>query len=208
MFKTFSRELERHAHGIAIVVVADVFAPIDQRRIEILRMGKVPLIDIDHAIAAIDFDNGSDQRDDAVADFADVWAFIDRQAIGKFHQRGGRAGFGRVDRAGDVIDGNGFGDEFVGFGVIELDGARDRQASPGAGDFVEIFQVGFRRDGHGNHFAAFLGGADGENFHARRGLLEQAHVLVDVFGVGKDSRSAGDVAEDNFRSRNGLLAGR
>ena len=165
------RKLQLHGHGVAIVVVANVFAPIDQRRIKILWVREMPAIDIDHAVAAVDFDDGSDERDDAIADFADIRAVIDGEAIGKLHQRGGSAGFGRMDGASDVINRDGFGDEFVGFGVVELDGAGIGKLREALVILLEIFQVGFGGDGHGNHFAAFLGGADGENFDARRGLL-------------------------------------
>src|SRR5579859_7474029 len=64
---------------------------------------------------------------------------------------------------------------------------------------LEIF---FGRDGHRDYFAAFLGGADGENFDARGGLLQQAHIFVDVSGVGQDAGSAGDVAENHFGGGN------
>ena len=67
----------------------------------------MPFVDVDHAVAAIDFDDRSDQRNHAVANLADVRAFVDGQSVGEFHQRGGRAGFRRVNGAGDVVNGNG-----------------------------------------------------------------------------------------------------
>ena len=126
------RELQRDAHGIAIIVVGHVLAPVNQRRIEIFGMGQVPFVDVDHAVAAIDFDDRCDQRDHAVANLANVRAFIDGQAVGKFHQRGRRARFRRVNRAGDVVDGNGLGDKLVGFGVIKFDACAGPPASRGA----------------------------------------------------------------------------
>ncbi len=97
-------ELECHSHRVAVVVVCDVVSPIDQRRPVLIRMGEMPVVNIDLTIAAVDFDNRSDESDDPVPDRLHVWTLIDRQAVRKLHQRCGRAGFGRVNRAGDVID--------------------------------------------------------------------------------------------------------
>ena len=139
--------------------------------------------------------------------FTDVGAFVDGEAIGQLHQRGGRAGFGGVDGAGDVVDGDGFGDEFVGFGVVEMDRARVGKFREALAVLLEVFQIGFGRDGDGDHFAALFGGADGDDFHARRGFLEEAHVFVHVFGVGKDAGGAGYVAEDDFGRGDGFAGG-
>ena len=65
---------------------------------------EVPLVDVDHLVAAVDLDDRRDQRDQVVADRLDVFVVVDGQAVGELHQRGRRAGFGRVDRAGDVVD--------------------------------------------------------------------------------------------------------
>ena len=201
------RKLEGHAHGVAVIVVGHVFAPVDQRRIEIFGMGEVPFVEIDHAVAAVHFNDWSNQRDDAVADFADVGTFVDGKAVSQFHQCGGCARFRRVDCAGNVIDGDGFGDEFVGFGVFEMDGARVGEFRKALAVLLEVFEIGFRRDGHGDHFAAFFGGADGDDFYARRGFLEQAHIFVHVFRVREDAGSAGDVAEDSFGRGHGFAGG-
>ena len=73
---------------------------------------------------------------------------------------------------------------------------------------LKIFEIGFGGNGNGDHLAAFFGGADGENFHTRRGFLEKAHVLVDIFGVGKNAGRASDVAEDRFGSGNSFAGGK
>ena len=164
-------------------------------------MRKVPFVKIDHAVASVDFDDRSDQRNGAVANFLDVRALIDGEAIGQLHERGGRAGLGRVNRAGDVVDGHRFGDELVGFRVIELDRAGITElAQPGA-VFLQIFQIFFRRNRDGDHLAAFFGLANGKDFHTRTGFLKQTHVAVDIFGVGKDSRRAGHIAKHRLRRR-------
>src|SRR5208282_526066 len=52
-------ELQGDGHGVAIVVVNHILAPIDERRIKILGMGEMPFVEIDHAVAAVDFNDGS-----------------------------------------------------------------------------------------------------------------------------------------------------
>ena len=56
-------------------------------------------------------------------------------------------------------------------------------------------------DRDGDHLAAFFGGADRKDFHARAGALEHAHVLVNIFGVRQLAGRAGNVAEHGFRRR-------
>ena len=103
----FSRELERHAHRVAVVVVRDVVAPVDHVRRHVVRVLLLPLVDVDDAIAAVDLDDRRDQRDDVIANVLDVGRVVDRETIRELHERRRRAGFGRVDRAGDVVDGRG-----------------------------------------------------------------------------------------------------
>ena len=170
-------------------------------------MREVPAVEVDHAVATVDFHDGSDERDDALANFANIGAVVDREAIRELHERGGRAGFRRVNRAGDVIDGRGLRHEAVGLGVVELDGARIGELRETRAVFVEVLEIFFGGDGDSDHFAAFFGGADGEDPRARGGLLEKAHVFVHIFGVGEDAGRAGDVAEDDFGSGNVFRGG-
>ena len=189
-------EIEGHGHGVAVVVMGDVMAPVEKVRPFLVGVRLVPLVDVDHAVAAIDFDDGGDEDDHVGADVLDVRRVVDGQAIGELHQGGGRAGFRRVNGAGDVVDGPGLVDELAGGGVVEVDGAGVRQLGQagvvglGAG---EQFRVG---DGGGDHLAAFFRVADGEDLDAGTGGLEEAEVFVDIFGVGKHVRRAGYVAED------------
>ena len=67
-----ARQVECHAHGVAIVVVGNVVAPVEQVRPLLVRVGLVPAIDVDHAVAAIDFDHGRDEHDHVRADVLDV----------------------------------------------------------------------------------------------------------------------------------------
>ena len=57
----------------------------------------MPVVDIDHAVAAIDFDDRRDQRDHVVANRSHVRAVVDGEPISEFHQRGWRSGFRRVN---------------------------------------------------------------------------------------------------------------
>ena len=98
------RQLERQAHRVAVVVVPDVVARVDRARGRVVRVLLAPLVDVDDAVAAVGFDDRRDERDDVLADVADVRAVVDGQAVGQLHQRRRRAGFGRVNRAGDVVD--------------------------------------------------------------------------------------------------------
>ncbi len=99
-----ARELERHAHRIAIVVVRDIVAPIHERRPIFIGMRKVPIVDINHAVAAVDLDHGCDEGDHAFADRLHIRAFIDGEAISKLHQGGRRPRLDRVNRSGDVVN--------------------------------------------------------------------------------------------------------
>ncbi len=88
----------------------------------------MPVVEVDHAVAAVDLDDRRDQRDHVRADLADVRRVVDREAIGELHQRGRRAGLGRVDRAGDVVDRRRLRDQRLGFRVVHADACADRRA--------------------------------------------------------------------------------
>ena len=119
-----TRQFQRQTHRVAIVVVRDVVAPVHELRPVLTGMRQVPVVNIDHAIAAVDFDHWRDQRNHAVADRSDVRTLVNGEPVGKFHQSRRRAGFGRVNRARNVIDGKGLIDEAIGFGIVEIDRAR------------------------------------------------------------------------------------
>jgi hypothetical protein len=56
-------------------------------------MREVPLVDVDHLVAAVDLDHRRDQRDQVVANRLDVLMVVDGQPVRQFHQRSRRAGF-------------------------------------------------------------------------------------------------------------------
>ena len=198
------RELERHPHRVAIVVVRHVVAPVREARRDFVGMLDVPVVEIDRAIAAVHFDDRRDQRDDVVADVLDVRALVDGEAIGQLHERGGCTRLGGMDRTRYVIDGRGGGGDPVSFRVVEVDGAR-------IGEFrelrlvrVELRHQRLGRDGDGDHLAALFRRADREDAHARRRFREQPHVLVDLLRVRQLGRRAGDVAERDLGRRDRL----
>ena len=87
-------------------------------------------------------------------------------------------------------------DEVAGLRVVEVEGTGVGELGESGligGGAGEQFRIG---DGGGDHLAAFLGFADGEDLHARAGGFKHAEVLIDVFGVGKHVRRAGNIAEE------------
>ena len=164
----------------------------------------MPAVDVHLTIAAIDFNDGRDEDDHVRADVLDVGGVVDGEAVGELHERGGRAGFRRVDGAGDVVDGHRGVDEGFGFGVIEVDLAgvaelgETRLVFGGVG---QDFGIG---DGGGDHLAAFFRVADGIDLDAWAGGLKQAEVFIDILGVGQEIGRAGDVAKHLGRCGDGL----
>ena len=80
-----ARQLERQTHRVAIVVMRDIMAPVHKRWPVFVRVRQVPVVNIDHAIAAVGFDDWSDQRDHALTNGFDVRTVINCQSIGQFH---------------------------------------------------------------------------------------------------------------------------
>ena len=122
-FKHVAGEVQGQPHRVAVVVVSDVMAPIHQRRILLTGMRAMPVVEIDHAVAAIDFDDRRDQCNHARTDVLDVRRIVHREPVSKFHQCGRCAGFDRVDRAGDVVDRCRLRDQLIGGGVVHADTA-------------------------------------------------------------------------------------
>ena len=201
-------QLERHAHGVAVVVVGHVLAPVDQRRRGFTRVLLRPVVDVDHAVAAVHFDDRREQGDDVVADVPDVRAFVDRQPVGQLHQRRRRARLGRVDRAGRVVDRDRVGNQARRLLVVHVERARVGELREPGLVLVELCHDRIRRDRHRDHLPPFLGRADREHLDAGRGRLrQQPHVLVDLFRVRQVALGPGDVSEDGLGRRHGLRRG-
>src|SRR5580700_10957771 len=152
--------------------MGNVVAPVKKARPILAGMSFVPLINIDHAIAAVDFDYRSDEHDHVRAYVLDIWGIVDRQTISQFHQGRGSAGLRGVDGTGDVVDGPGLVEELPGFGIIQADGARISKLSQAR---VVLFRVGKEfgvRDGGGDHFPAFLGVPDGDDLYSWTACLQ------------------------------------
>ncbi len=202
-----ARQGQRQPHAVAVVVVDDVLAPVDDLRPVVLGMREVPVVDVDLAIAAVDLGDRRDQRDDAPADRLDVGALVDRETIRELHQRGGRARFTGVQRAGDVVDGHAGRHEAVGLAIVERDGARIGQPGQSRPVLVVLREHRFVGDGDGDHLAPFFRRADRDDLDARARLLEAAHVVVHLGRVRQPSWRAGDVAEHGGRRRHRLRGG-
>ena len=165
-------------------------------------MREVPVVDVDLAVAAVDLDDRRDQRDHVVADVPDVRAVVDGEPVCELHQRRRRAGLGRMDRAGDVVDGR---------RTARRAGRPRRRPCRcvrGSASFARRARFSSRSrderfggDGDGDHLAPLFGRADRADADARARLLEHAHVAVHVGRVRELAGRAGDVAEHGLRRR-------
>ena len=200
-------QVEGHAHGVAVVVMRDVMAPVEQMRPILAGVRLVPAVDVDHAVAAIDFNDRSDEHDHVLADVLDVWGVIDGEAVGQLHECCGRAGFRRVDGAGDVVDRKRLIDQRFGLGIVQTDLARVGELGKARVVFLVLIQQLGVGNGGGDHLAALFGVADGEDFDARTAGLKQAEVFVDIFSVGQHVWRSGYVAEHFDRRGHGLRGG-
>src|SRR5215813_15462682 len=129
----------------------------------------MPFVDVHHAVAPVNLDDWSDERDQVVANLFDVWTFVNGQPVSQLHQRRRRTGFGRMDSAGDVIDRNRIGDDLFGFVVIQVDYARVGELRQPVAVLRYLRNVGFGADRHGDHLAPLFGLADRIDFDARAG---------------------------------------
>ena len=196
-----ARQVQAQAHRVAVVVVGDVVTPVHQRRRNLARIGAVPVVQIHHAIAAVGFDHRRDQGNDLRADFLDVRRIVDGEAVRQFHQRGRRAGFGRVDAAGNVVDRCRLSDERLGLRIIHAERARIGELGQTRIVDFQIRDQRFVGDRHGDHLAAFLTLADAQYLHPRARCCEQIEIARHIPGVGQHVRCAGDIAEHLGRRR-------
>ena len=154
------RELERHPHRVAIVVVAHVVTPVHEVGIRLAGVLHVPVEHVDHAVAAVDFDDGRDERDEMVADILDVRAFVDRQPIRELHEGRRRTGFGAVNRPRDVVDRRRVGGDAYRLVVVHADDARIGELGELGLVRVQPRHQLFARDGDRHHLPTFLRLAD------------------------------------------------
>ena len=160
VFSTFRVNLQRQRHRVAVVVVRDVFAPVDQPRPILAGIGQMPSVDVDLAVTPVDFDDRRDEGDQIVANLFDVRALVNGQPVRQFHQRRRRTGFGRMDRAGDVINRDRSGDDLLRFVVVQVDRARVGQLRQLSAVLFDLGDVGLGADRDGDHLAPLFGLAD------------------------------------------------
>ena len=78
-------QLQCQRHGVAIVIVCDIMAPIKQRGILLVWVRKVPSIVVHHSVSSINLDDRRNKCYQVVSNRLDIWALVDRQPIGQFH---------------------------------------------------------------------------------------------------------------------------
>src|SRR6185437_16293929 len=96
-------EREGHGDSVAIVVVSDVMSPIEKARSGATGIGFFPIVEINFAVATVDFENGSDEHDDVFADLFNLRRIFNGETVGEFHEHFRRAGSGRMNRAGEPV---------------------------------------------------------------------------------------------------------
>ena len=194
-------QLQVLAHAVAVVVVGDVLAPVDQGRLRFAGLLAV-VVGVDDLLAAIDLDDRGDEGDDVLADVLDEGSLLHRQAVGELDQHLRPAGLRRVDAAGDPVDRLGGLDDRLG--LLRRRPARIAQGGELGLVLVEVLEVGLVADGDDHLVAAFLGLADHPELHPGRGLGQLLVVALDVLGVGQLSGRAGNAAEELQRRRHGV----
>ena len=191
-------EVQRHHHGVAIVVVGHVLAPIHQWRRGLRRILFPPPIEVDHHVAAIHFDHGRDHDDGILADVLDAWRLLHGQTIRQFHQHFRRASLGRMNRTIQPIERNALGDELLGIGVGQLAGVC--QLGCDLGEAGKFRQIGFIGNQNKAGVAALFTLACDLVTHSRRGLGEFRHVAHDVLDIGQAIGRSDDIAEHLVRA--------
>ncbi len=194
-------KVQCHGHRIAVVVVGNIVAPVQQARIGLTRVREVPPVQVNHPVAAVDLNHRCDENNHVLADVLDVRRVVDGQPVGELHQRGRGAGFCGVDGAGDVVHGKALPDERGGFFIGHAGCSRVGKLRKPRAVRVQLLEQQLIADSRGDHLPAFLALADGKHLDARRVLLEQAKVPVHVFRVGKLAGCPGNVPDHGGRRR-------
>ena len=125
----------------------------------------VAVVPVDGAVAAVGVGDGHDGDDDVVADLLDERGVFGGEAVGELHEHLGGTEFGGVEASGEGVDGLGGGDESFGLRVGE--GAGIGELGEILSESVEVGDGVFGADEDDDGGAAFFGGADGDDLHAR-----------------------------------------
>ena len=126
-------------------------------------------------------------------------ALFHGEPVGQFHQHLRRPGLGGVQSAGEHVDGLGLGDDLPGL----IGGEPARIGEFGEVAFVRVQIADGLLVGDGDHqaFAAFIGGADGQQLDALGCGGERAIILAELGHLGELLGSAGVVAQDVLGGR-------
>ncbi len=191
---------EADAEVVAIIVVRNVVAPPNKRIGRLVGMFFVLHVNVNHAVVAVHFDDGSDEHNGIAADFLDEGRVFDGKTVSEFHKHFRSAGFRGVDAAVGPVDGLAFGNELLRFGIAQATGIGEA-----GGDFliaIEFREIGFVGDGSNEHLAAFFGVTNAPDFDAGALIRQQAEIGVDVLGVIENIGSAHDVMKEGIGSGN------
>ena len=196
-----ARQFEGQRHPVAIVVVRNVLAPVRQTEVGGERQIQlaVLLIEIDVVIATIDFPDGDDHGDHVLADLLYLIAFIDGESVEHLDHRFGAAGFRRMQRAAEQIDRLAPLHQVSAIGGGQS--ARIGELLQDCLVVVEMRDGVFIGDDAGNDLAAFLGFADGDDFHPLRRRLDRTKVLRRLGAVCQSTDGAGHIAKHFQRRR-------
>ena len=162
----------------------------------------MPPVRIDHPVPPVNLNDRRDQNNHVRADVLDVRSVVDGQTIGQFHQRGGRAGFARMNCARDVVNGIRLVYQWLCLAVIKSDGAWISQLRKPFAIFLHTLQQGRIGNGNRDHLAVLLGMPDREHLHPRRRRFKQTEVLIDIFSIRQHVRRTGHVAQNLGRCWN------
>ncbi len=188
-------QVQRHRHGVAIVIVRYVMSPIQQPRPLLTRMRLVPLVNVHHAVAPIHLDHRRNQHHHVLPYVLDVRRIIHCQPIRQLHQRSRRTRLRRVDRARDVVHRERLRHQRLRLRIVHADRARIRQLRQSRIIFFHLLDERNIADRRRNHLAAFFRLADTEHLHPRRTRSQQAKVLVDILGIRQHVRRPSNIAQ-------------
>src|ERR1041385_1712430 len=102
-------------------------SPVNEWRPVFIRMSKVPVVNVNHPITTVNFNDWSNQSDEMFTDEFDIVTVVHCETIRQLHQCSRRAGFRRVDGAADVIDWKRVSNESIRFGFVHINRSRISQ---------------------------------------------------------------------------------
>jgi hypothetical protein len=125
--------------------VGDVLAPVEEAGRVLSGVGLAVVVEVNHAVAAVDFEDGRNHHDEVASNLLYEGRLLDGEAVGQFHEHLRASGLGRVDGAGEPVEGAALVDEAFGLGVRGA--ARVGEAGGNLLVPVEVLEVGLVADG-------------------------------------------------------------